>query len=312
LDSSKEEVVAADVRVQDERVVALPGKVSWGAIFAGAVAALGIWILLYTFGLAVGLSTIDPQSSGSLKGSGLFTGIWSIVSPLVALFVGGMVAGRGAGTQTRASGGVHGLVVWGLTAILGAYLVANLLGSVVSGVASAGKAAVGLGAQVASGGADQAKAFGLDADDALKPVNQRLEAEGKPPVTADQLKAAVGQSMQQAITTGNLDRNTLTQSIAQSTSLSQQDAEELSGRVESQFQEWKGQASAQLDKAKTSAMQAADTTGKAFFGVFGALLLGLVSAVLGAMAGVPRHHRILGEREVIRTAPGYRESEIRP
>ena len=68
-------------------------RVSWGAIFAGAVTALALWLLLYSFGLAVGLTVIDPSDTGSLKSSGIFTGIWGLVAPLVALFVGGLVAG---------------------------------------------------------------------------------------------------------------------------------------------------------------------------------------------------------------------------
>ncbi|HZI05155.1 MAG TPA: hypothetical protein VEZ71_14085, partial [Archangium sp.] len=44
-------------------------KVSWGSIFAGVVTALGLWALLYSFGLALGLSSINPQDAGSAKSS---------------------------------------------------------------------------------------------------------------------------------------------------------------------------------------------------------------------------------------------------
>src|SRR5687767_1869145 len=94
-----------------------PVKISWGAIFGGAVAALGIWALLYAFGLALGLSAVDPNDPGSIRGSSIFTGIWSILSPLIALFVGGMVAGHSAGIMTRLGGGLHGLVMWGVTTL---------------------------------------------------------------------------------------------------------------------------------------------------------------------------------------------------
>src|SRR4051794_33101985 len=36
-------------------------KVSWGAIIAGLVVALGAWIILSVLGLAVGLSSVDPS-----------------------------------------------------------------------------------------------------------------------------------------------------------------------------------------------------------------------------------------------------------
>src|SRR5690349_15272686 len=91
-----------------------PVHLSWGAIFGGAVAALSVWALLYALGLAFGLSAVDPRNPGSLRASGIFTGIWSLVTPIIALFVGGAVASRGAGIVTRAGGALHGLVVWGL------------------------------------------------------------------------------------------------------------------------------------------------------------------------------------------------------
>src|SRR5262245_17914484 len=77
-------------------------RIRWGAVFGGAIAALGVWALLYAFGLAIGLSTVDPHE-GNVRGAGIFTGIWSIVAPLIALFVGGLVASRGSDAMTRGS-----------------------------------------------------------------------------------------------------------------------------------------------------------------------------------------------------------------
>ena len=84
-----------------------------------------------------------------------------------------------------------------------------------------------------------------------------------------------------AARTGSLNRETLINSIAQNTALSRADAEDIAGRVESQWSQT-GQS------VQNTALQAADTTGKAFWGVFGALLLGLVSAVVGGVFGVSR------------------------
>src|SRR5688572_3021289 len=59
-------------------------RVSWGAIFAGTVVALGVWAMLYSLGLAVGLATLDPNDPSTLKSSGIFTGIWGMIAPLLA------------------------------------------------------------------------------------------------------------------------------------------------------------------------------------------------------------------------------------
>lgn len=304
----------------------VPMKLSWGAIFGGAVAALAIWLMLYALGLALGLSAIDPNQPDSARSSGIFTGIWGLVAPLVALFVGGMVASRGAGPATRLGGATHGLVMWGVTTLVGAWLVMNMLSAVVGGVASVGKTAAQAGAGAISAAAgqagqagDAASALGLDANSALQPVNDRLRAEGKPEVTAAQLQAAAKDVVQEGVQSGQFNRALLVSNIAQNTALSQQDAQEIASRVETQFNEMKGKAGEKLQTAAnavgTGALKAADASGKAFWGIFGALFLGMISAVLGATTGVSRRQKDVAEGKNIRRhveLPANREREVYP
>lgn len=297
-------------------VAGTPFKLSWGAILGGAFVALGIWILLYSLGLALGLSSVDPGDPGSARSAGIGTGIWSIIAPLIALFVGGYVAARTAGVVDKAGGALHGAVLWGLTTLAGTILMGMALSSLMGAVFSVGKTAVGAAGSAvvgaASQGGDAAKAFGLDADDALAPINQRLRQEGKPAITADQLQAATRDVINTAIRTGNLDRNVLVSSIAENTKLTRQDAEEVATRVEQQFNQAKGQVSQQAgqigQQVQQGALKAADTTGRVFWAIFGALLLGLVSSVLGATLGVSRRQRVYAEGAV---TPGPRR-EVYP
>ena len=282
----------ADVVV--EQVVDRP-RLSWGAIFGGAVTALGLWILLYVFGLAVGLSSLDPANPHSARSSGIFTGVWALLAPLIALFVGGWVAGRGSSVFTRAHGASHGLVMWGLTTLLGAAMVALAMSAIVGGAFSVGKAAVTAGGSAigaaATGSGGAAKWLGIDADDALGPINQRLSAEGKPTITAAQLQAATRDVAQTAVQQGRLDREALTSAIVQNTGLSRADAEEIGGRIEAQYRGASAQVQNQLQaaaqKAQAGALKAGDVTGKAFWGVFGALFMGLIAAVAGGAVGAP-------------------------
>ncbi|HEY7373491.1 MAG TPA: hypothetical protein VIF57_15130 [Polyangia bacterium] len=282
----------ADVVV--ERMVDRP-RLSWGAIFGGAVSALGLWVLLYAFGLAVGLSSLDPANPHSARASGIFTGVWAIIAPLIALFVGGWVAGRGSSIFTRGQGATHGLVVWGLTTLLGASMVALATSAIVGGAFTVGRAAVGAGGSAvgaaASGSGSAARWLGIDANDLLGPVNQRLRAEGKPTVTAQQLEAGTRDVAQTAIRQGRLDRQTLTAAIVQNTGLSRADAEEIANDVQSRYQGVAAQVQSRLreaaGKAETGALKAGDATGKAFWGVFGALALGLIAAVAGGAVGAP-------------------------
>ena len=66
----------------------------WSAIFGGALLATGVWILLQVLGTGVGLSAVDTSDASSLRGVGIGTGIWSIIAPLIAMFVGGLLVGR--------------------------------------------------------------------------------------------------------------------------------------------------------------------------------------------------------------------------
>jgi hypothetical protein len=296
-----------------------PARLSWGAIFGGTVAALSLWVLLYSLGLALGLSTVDPDDpAGSFRSSGIFTGIYGLIAPLIALFVGGLVAGRVSGVFEKGSDVIHGLLMWGMTTLLGTWLVMTVLGSLLSGAASAGKAALAAGgaavgalAQGVEGAADLPGAVGVDAEDALAPINQRLRAEGKPAITAAQLQNTIRDAAQQSVRQGRVDRNTLTQSIAQNTALSQRDASELAGRLEAQLNQARSRiaegARSAGQAAQQGAAKAADATGKAFWGVFGALLLGLAAAMAGARVGMNYGRRLFGEVERPSSPPVLRE-----
>ncbi|MBJ6761143.1 hypothetical protein JGU66_10245 [Myxococcaceae bacterium JPH2] len=286
-----------------------PYKLSWGAILGGAFVALGMWILLYSLGLALGLSSVDPNNPGSARAAGIGTGIWSLLAPLIALFVGGMVASRTAGVVDKAGGALHGAVLWGLTTLAGAVLMGAVLSSLLGAVFSVGKTAVGAtGAAVvgvASQGGQAAQAFGLNANDAIAPLNQRLREAGKPTVTAEQLQAATRDVVGDAVRAGHLDREMLVTSIAQKTNLSRADAEDVANRVEDQFNVAQGKAQQVGQQVQHGALKAADQTGHVFWGVFFALLLGLVSAVLGATLGVSKRQRIRAEG--VLTATSRRE-----
>jgi hypothetical protein len=314
-------VVAAEADTSDVTAI-VPSRLSWAAIFGGAVAALAVWVLLYAFGLAVGLSTVNPDDPGSLRSSGIFTGIWGLIAPLVALFVGGMVAGRVSGVLEKGSDLIHGLLMWGMTTLIGTWMVFNVLGSLVSGVAAAGKAAAQAGGMAAGalvegaqGAAGLPAALGVNVDDALTPLNQRLQAEGKPSITAAQLENTIRDSTQRAVREGRVDRDMLVQSIARNTALGQTDAEELAARLETQINQARtriaDRAESVGEAARGGALKAADATGKAFWGVFGALLLGLVAAIGGARVGMMRGRRLWAAWEtsargpVLRDQPGH-------
>lgn len=261
-----------------------PVRLSWGAIFGGAVAALAVWGLLYALGLALGLSAVEPTNPGSLRSSGIFTGIWSLITPILALFVGGAVASRGAGVMTRAGGALHGLVTWGLVSLAGAWLLTSVLGSVLSGVgmaALAGGAAL-QGGTAPSGLTTPGRAYDPGATTGmLATANRRLAAEGKPPVTPDQVEAAVTFVVQEALLEGRMNKDAVVVAITRHTDLTRAEAEDVASRLVVRFDDAR-------QSAQTAALRAADATGKAFWGVFGVMFLSLLSALAGATIGATK------------------------
>jgi hypothetical protein len=241
----------------------------WSAVFAGAFFALGVWVLLWVLGLAVGLSSVDMNNPASVAS---WTGIWTLIAPLIALFVGGLVAGRVSGPVDRVTGILHGAVMWGLTTVAGVLVVGSLIGALAGGIAKAGGAA--------AQGVGGTGAF-LSADDLLGPVNSKLRAEGKPAVTAEQVGRAIKSMQSTAAAGGTLDRNTFSRALSQNTNLSRQDALDIAD----QFQ---GQLGAAKQGLEQGAVKVARVSGKAFWGVFIALALGLLTSVLGSAAGVSR------------------------
>lgn len=275
--------------------LAPPFKLSWGAVFGGTFVALGVWILLYALGAAAGLTAVDPFNPSSAKSAGIGMGIWYVIAPLIALFVGGMVGARAAGVIDRMGGAIHGAVIWGFTTVAGFAVVTFLLGNLLGAVFGLGGRALTAGGSAAAAGAqaspDLLGALGVSSNDLLGPVNQQLRNQGKPEVTAAQLQAVVRDVAPTAVRQGNVDREMIISSVTKNTQLSRQDAGQLADQLQGKLQAGKDQLAGFAGQAQTGALKAADSAGKALWVVFLALLLGLVSSVLGALVGVSREQR---------------------
>jgi len=89
-------------------------RVSWGAIFAGFVVAFATQVLLLLLGAAIGLSAWNPTTATDPQAWGWGMGIWLIISTLISLFVGGMVAGRLAGIPRSIDSALHGAATWAM------------------------------------------------------------------------------------------------------------------------------------------------------------------------------------------------------
>jgi hypothetical protein len=119
------------------------GRARWGAIFAGTVYALALYVLLTMIGLGLGLTIFEPDEASPMNGSLTTTAIWQFLSQLIALGVGGYAAGRLAGILHPMGSMLHGALVWSLTTLVSVWIatsalvgIANVAGSAISGLFS--------------------------------------------------------------------------------------------------------------------------------------------------------------------------------
>ena len=115
------------------------GRLSWGAILAGAVLALVLQLLLSMLGAGIGLSTIDPLRNGdtpSAAALGAGAGLWWVISGLVAAGIGGWLAGKLSDSSYDGDRAWHGLLAWAVSTLVTMYLLTSAASSLVSGAVS--------------------------------------------------------------------------------------------------------------------------------------------------------------------------------
>lgn len=164
-------------------------RISWGAILAGAVLALVAQLAFSLLGLGLGASAFNPYDDNPTGGLGPGAALWTLLSVLLSLFTGGYVAGRLAGMPRAQDSMLHGLVTFGLTSLLGFYLLTSGVGRVLGGagslvssvVSSAGRAASNSALGLVDAAKDKLQDSGFDVSDIQAQVDQLLRRQQPPP-----------------------------------------------------------------------------------------------------------------------------------
>lgn len=294
-------------------------RISWGAIFAGLVVVLAVQVLLAMLGTGIGLSTIDPlqqgDSSPSASAFSIGAGIWWLVSSLIALYLGGWVAGRVSGVARPVDGALHGLLTWAVALLATVYLVSSagssllsgassVLGTAVTATATAGAAAA---PKIADAAGDQLKQAGVTWDSVKREAMQLLSQTGKPALQPDnvqqQAKDAVAGmknapnggassdqdlsgALERLLSVGKAaatqaDRDAVINVVVARTGASREEAAKRVAGWEDAAEQAKAKAQQAADQAKQKAREVADATAK---NVSRAMLLGFVALALGALA----------------------------
>jgi len=165
------------------------GRASWGAIFAGTVTALAVLVPLGLLGLSLGAAAIDPDAADPLGAAPTGTPIWIFLSQLVALGVGGYIAGRLAGVLHTVGSVLHGAVVWALVTLVSAWLATSAALGLVNTVGSALGSAATAARQAAQAAVPEdfelpdMSIAALDFESLPEPIRTRLREEGITPDT---------------------------------------------------------------------------------------------------------------------------------
>jgi hypothetical protein len=120
-------------------------KVDWAAIFAGAVLATAVGLILLTFGAGLGLGVTSPyEGEGLAPAFYVFAaGLWLLWIQLVAFTIGGYVTARLRARQADATehevdvrDGLHGLLAWGVGVIAAAAIAFAGIGGITAAAES--------------------------------------------------------------------------------------------------------------------------------------------------------------------------------
>ncbi|MGA2638254.1 hypothetical protein [Methylocella sp.] len=262
--------------------------VSWGAIIAGAIAAVASSLVLLLTGSGVGLTIVSPWSNSGVSPTtfAVSTAIWLIVVQWLSSALGGYLTGR---LRTRWAGvhqdevffrdTAHGFLAWALATVL----VAGVLGSAASAIIAGGAAAV---TSVATGAAQGAAQAGTDkatngpglptdyfVDLMFRPPADLSSATGPAAASQNETDARTEASriLVMSLAFGSVpaaDRSYLAQLVSARTGRTAADARQ---RVDDVI--------TQIDQAKAKAKETADKARKA--GITTSLLTAL-SLVIGA------------------------------
>lgn len=278
--------------------------ISWGAVFAGAVVAAVLSLILLLLGTGLGLSSISPWSSRGIDASafGISAIVWISVTQLIAAGLGGYLTGRlrvkwadAHVDEVYFRDTAHGFLAWSVATLTTAVLLTATIGAVVnsgvqaashlvSGVAQAGAmttASLHEGNQEAGAGNSDVSAYFVDA--LFRPK------EGAAPASGENTQAVpldeVSRILTHALTTNTLPQDDIAylgQLVSSRTGLTQQEAEK---RVEDLYAKLQSTLKTAAAKAKEVADAARKASVYITLWLFVSLLIGAFSASLAATWG---------------------------
>lgn len=278
-------------------------RISWGAILAGAFVALGVQITLSLLGVAIGLAILDPMQGGGAGGVSAGTGIWMIISGIIALFCGGLVAGRLSGEPGPLDRAINGLTLWGVVIAVSLWLTAATASAIVGGALGIVRTSAMAVAQAAGAAAPAVGQALGGQQQALSQIQSQIQqivntAADTTPEARQQLRESLQQVADELGNQGQLSQQTreeLSQILVGYADMSETQADSTIQAWEQAYQRAASQVQQQAEPlrqtAQEAAQQAADAAAAAAGWTFVVLLLSAVAAAIGGLVATPRTSR---------------------
>jgi TM2 domain-containing membrane protein YozV/polyhydroxyalkanoate synthesis regulator phasin len=272
-------------------------NISWGAVFAGVITFLAMFMTLSLISSAIGFGTLKLTTSNPLEGVGTGLMIWTIIMLVLSFLSAGFVAGIAA----KRIGLLHGFLTWATSMLVIVLLVSfttvsafSAVGSLLGNVASG----VGSGVQTVASGTSDVIVAGFDKvtdkmdtvdtqelqgnldkylkdtdvpelqpdylKDQLKDASDTIVDAGKEvakdPDNADQIFDSTADKLQdRAKKIGDsVDKHAIANSVAKNSDLSQEEAQQVTDNIYNQLQTASKETQKQIDNARDNLEQAKD------------------------------------------------------
>lgn len=253
----------------DTTIVAVPPAapsvsiIDWASVLAGAAVAAALSFVLFTFGAAVGLASVSPfsyanPSATTLSAAGAF---WILVVMIGSFTLGGYFAGRFRRVTNTAltvdervaRDGAHGLAMWAVGLLVGAFIAASVAAGVGRTAASVSGHAAAMAGPAAASAARAATPDQIAAiSDGLMRADPRAASNAG---AGEDQRSAVARIFAASVARGQVSEDDKTYLVRLVAARSGQNEEEARRRVDAAIAEVRAYAE--------SAKQAADKARKA-------------------------------------------------
>jgi hypothetical protein len=247
--------------------------VSWAAVAAGAIVSCALTLAVLAFGVGLGLSVVSPWGGSGVSATTfkIGTGLYLVVTAMLASSIGGYVAGR---LRSRWVGvhsdevyfrdTAHGFIAWAFATVLGAILLASPASNLLGGAAAGAT-------QGAVSSASQVGPMDGYVDTLLRSDTPASQGAGTGSDPHGEMARLFTSSFRNGGDLKPADRQYVSKVVAARTGLSQADADKRVNDVVTQ-------AKADMDAARKAAAQLA-------FWLTASLLVGAFCASLAATEG---------------------------